>query len=125
MAIFAREVTPDLTSLVKKLDAAVADHKDAKMASYVIILSDDGDKLEKSLKALAEKEKVGKVMLGIESPAGPGDYNISKDADVTVVMYSKKKVVKNLAFGKGKFDAKAVDAVLDELKAIVPDKKDK
>jgi hypothetical protein len=114
-----------LTSLVKKLDAAIADNKDAKMGSFVLILSDDTDKLEKSLKELAEKEKVAKVMLGIESPAGPGDYDISKDADVTVVLYKNKKVVKNLAFGKGKFDSKAVDAVTAELKSILPEKKGK
>lgn len=111
--------------MVKKLDTAIADNKDAKMGSFVVILSDDGDKLEKSLKELADKEKIGKVMLGIESPAGPGDYDIAKDADVTVVLYKGKKVVKNMAFGKGKFDAKAVDAVVAELKTILPEKKDK
>lgn len=109
--------------MVKQLDAAIADNKDAKMGSFVVLLSDDSDKLEKSLKAMAEKEKVAKVMLGIESPAGPSDYDISKDADVTVVLYKGKKVVKNMAFGKGKFDAKAVEAVVAELKTILPEKK--
>jgi len=112
-----------LTSLVKKLDAAVADNKDAKMGSFVVVMTDDTDKMEKTLKEMAEKEKIAKVVLTLESPAGPGDYDISKDADVTVILYSKKKVVKNLAFGKGKFDSKAVDAVVGELKSIVPEKK--
>jgi hypothetical protein len=110
--------------LVKKLDAAIADNKDAKMGSFVLLLTDDTEAMEKTLKDLAEKEKVAKVMLGIESPAGPGDLDISKDADVTVVLYKKKQVVKNLSFGKGKFDAKAVDAVVGELKSILPEKKD-
>lgn len=108
--------------MVKKLDAAVAGNKN--MGSFVIIMTDDSDKMEKSLKDLADKEKIGKVMLGIESPAGPGDFNISKDADVTVLLYKNKEVVKNIAFGKGKFDSKAVDAVAGELKSILPEKKD-
>ena len=41
--------------------------------------------MEKSLKDLAEKEKLTKVVLTIDSPAGPEDYKISKDADVTVL----------------------------------------
>jgi len=111
--------------LVKKLDAAANDNKDAKMGSFVVIMSDDTDKLEKTLKDLAEKEKLTKVMLGIESHTGPEDFKISKDADVTVILYKNKEVVKNMAFGKGKFDAKAVDAVAAELKSILPEKKDK
>jgi hypothetical protein len=112
-----------LTSLVKKLDAAIADHKDAKMGSFVVVMTDDTDKMEKALKDMAEKEKLTKVVLTIDSPAGPEDYKISKDADVTVLLYNKKKVVKNLAFAKGKFDSKAVDAIAGDLKSILPEKK--
>lgn len=123
--MFAREVTPDLTSLVKKLDTAIADSKDVKCASFVVVMTDDTDKMEKDLKALAEKEKLSKVVLTIDSPAGPEDYKISKDADVTILLYKKKEVVKNMAFAKGKFDAKAADGVLSEFKAVAGEKKDK
>ena len=109
--------------MVKKLDDATNANKDAKMGSFVVMMDDDSDKMEKALKALAEKEKLTKVVLTVESAAGPDDYNISKDADVTVVLYSKKKVVKNIAFAKGKFDSKSVDAVVAELKSIVPEAK--
>ncbi len=111
--------------MVKKLDAAIADNKDAKMGSFVVVMTDDTDKMEKSLKDMAEKEKLTKVVLTIDSPAGPEDYKISKDADVTVLLYVKKEVKKNIAFGKGKFDSKAVDAVVGELKSILPEKKGK
>ena len=113
-------MTPDLTSLVKKLDDAANANK---MGSFVVVMTDDTDKMEKSLKAMAEKEKLTKVVLTIDSAAGPDDYKISKDADVTVVLYKKKEVVKNIAFAKGKFDSKAVDAVVGELKSILPEKK--
>src|SRR5438034_5901610 len=31
-------------------------------------------------------------MLSIDNPAGPGSYKVSKDADVTVVLYNQHKV---------------------------------
>jgi hypothetical protein len=112
-----------LTSLVKKIDDAANANKDAKMGSFVVVMTDDTDKMEKALKEMAEKEKISKVVLTIDSAAGPDDYKISKDADVTVLLYKKKEVVKNFAFAKGKFDSKAVDSVIGELKSIAPEAK--
>ena len=47
--IFAREVSDNLTSLVKKIDAETAKNKKAKMGSFVVFISQDeklGDKLK-------------------------------------------------------------------------------
>jgi hypothetical protein len=111
-----------LTGLVKKLDKATADHADCKMAAFVILLTDD-DKMEGKLKELAEKEGIKKVMLGIESQTGPPKLKIAKDADVTVLLYVKKSVKKNYAFGKGELTDKNVDEVVGAVKEILPEKK--
>ena len=120
--MFAREVTPGLTSLVKKLEAATATHADQKFKAVVILLSGD-DKAEARLKELAEKEKLKNVVLAVESPDGPGQYNIARDADVTVLQYEKKKVKKNFAFEKGKLTDADADAVAAAVKDILPEKK--
>ena len=120
--IFTREITPGLTSLVKKLEQATADHSDCKMGAFVVLLSDD-DKMEEKLKELAEKEKLKKVVLTLDSPQGPPKYKIAKDADVTVILYDKKRVKKNLAYEKGKLTDQDVDAVLVAVKEILPQKK--
>ena len=112
-----------MTSLVKKLDTAVADNKDVKTASYVIILSDDTDKMEKKLKDLAEKEGLKKVVFAIESESGPPNYKLAKDAEVTVLLYETKKVKRNFAFEKGKLTDKEADAVVGAVKDILPEKK--
>jgi hypothetical protein len=111
-----------LTGLVKKLDKATADHSDCKMAAFVILLTDD-EKMEGKLKELAEKEGLKKVMLGIESPTGPPKLNLAKDADVTVLLYTKKTVKKNYAFGKGELTDRQTDEVVDAVKEILPEKK--
>jgi hypothetical protein len=119
--VFAREVTPGLTGLVKKLEAATAAHSDKKFKAVVVLLTTD-DKAEAKLKELAEKEKLKNVILAVEGAEGPGKYNIAKDAEVTVLLYEKKKVKKNYVFEKGKLTDKEVDAVVGAVKEILPEK---
>ena len=92
------------------------------MAAFVVILTDDEAKMEEKLKALIEKEKIKKVMLATDGPAGPSNYKIAKDAEVTVLLYAKKTVKVNLAFEKGKLDDKAIEKVLASVKEILPEK---
>ena len=120
--IFAREVSSPLTSLVKKIDAATADNKTAKMGSFVVFCS-DAEGLEKQLKELAAKEKLDKTILAIDNTAGPKGYNVAKDADVTVVVYNKSKVEANFTYKKGEFKESEIAKILAELPKILPDKK--
>src|SRR5215470_11164058 len=98
--IFAREVSDPLTSLVKKIDEATGKNSACKMGSFVVFLSDSED-LEKKLKDVAEAQKLEHTVLSIDNPAGPKGYDIPKEADVTVVLYTKRNVKVNHAFKKG------------------------
>src|SRR5258707_1049388 len=98
--IFAREISDNLTSLVKKIDVATAKNSDCRMGSFVVFCSDD-EGLAKRLEALAKKQDLKKIVLTIDNPAGPAGYNVAKDADVTVVLYRRKTVIANYAFKKG------------------------
>ena len=112
--IFAREVSDGLTSLVKKIDEATAKNRDCRMGSFVVFCSDD-EGLEKKLKDLAEKEKLDKTILAtFAKKDGPEDYDINKDADVTVICYKGKKVKANRAFKKVEFKAEDVEKILKE-----------
>src|SRR6516162_4178717 len=90
-AVFAREMTGSLTSLVKKIDKATAKYSNCKMGSFVVFLNDD-EGLEKQLKDFIKKEGIKKTVLMIDNPSGPADYNIAKNADVTVLLYVDKTV---------------------------------
>jgi hypothetical protein len=115
--IFAREISDSLTSLVKKIDAANA--KNASMGSFVCFLSDE-EKLEGQLKDLAKKEKINTTVLSIlDNRAGPGGYNISKDADVTVILYNQRTVRANHAFKKGEMKEKDVEKIIADLPKIL------
>lgn len=120
--IFAREVSDSLTSLVKKIDAETAKNKSAKMGSFVVFLTDD-EKLTDTLKTLATKENIKSLVFSVDNPAGPKGYGVAKDADVTVVLYNKQKVVANHSFKKGELNAKAIETIISEIPQILPAKK--
>jgi len=116
--VFARESSPELTKLIKKLDAETAKNKDKSMGSFVVFLSDK-EGLEKDLAALAEKEKIQKTVLSIDNPGGPKEYEVAKDADVTVVLYVDRKVMKNHAFKKGELTDKDIEKIVSEVPTIL------
>jgi hypothetical protein len=117
--IFAREITKPLTDLVKKVDAEAANKKSAKLRAIVVIVSDD-DAVETNLKDFAEKQGIKHVNLAIMEPAGPKRYKLSKEADVTVVIYKRWKVEANHAFKKGELNEKGVEKILADVPKIVP-----
>ena len=122
--VFAREINDGLTGLVKKIDAATSKHGNAHLRGFVVFCSDD-KKLEDRLKALAAKERIDRLPLTVDDPAGPEDYKIAKDAEVTVIYYVDKTVKVNRAFRKGELNAKAIDALVADLAKILPDAKPK
>jgi hypothetical protein len=120
--VFARDLNPTLTGLVKKIDEATAKNSGCDMGSFVVLMTDDKEKMEADLKKLAEREGLKKVALTIESATGPRNYNIAQDADVTVLLYVDKKVKKNFAFKKGELTDAKVEEIVKEIPAILPGK---
>ncbi len=119
--IFARGISDNLTSLVKKLDAETAKNKDARMGSFVVFLSDD-EGMEKKLKDLAKKNKIENTILTlVEQKDGPPGYDIAKDAEITVVLYTKRNVKANYAFKKGELKEKDVKKIVGDIKKILPE----
>ena len=120
VAIFTRSITDDLTSLVKQIDDQVAQNEDKKMASFVILLSNDPDADEAKLKTLAEKAGIKHVPLTVfDGIAGPPNYKIAEDAEVTVLHWLERKTVVNHAFAKGKLDKEGIKKVVDATAEIL------
>ncbi len=116
--VFARETSGPLTSLVKKLDEATVKNRNRKLGSFVVFLSDAG--LAEQLIALAQKEKIEQTILALGEAAGPEGYDVSAEADVTVVLYAGRVVKANYAFKKGKMTADDVTRIVRDLAKIVP-----
>jgi hypothetical protein len=106
--VFAR--TPDCPmtqKLIKSIDAKTGK---GEVGAFVVFLTDD-DKAADKLKAFAEKEKLKNVILSVDNPSGPNKYNVSKEADLTIVLYTERTAKANMAFEKGKITDKDITAV--------------
>lgn len=111
VAIFARKKSDALTGLVKKLDAA----GDKGLKSFVVFLSDD-ETLPTQLKKDAADLGLKHTIFAIDNVTGPRAWTISKDAEVTAVLYARRKVESNQVYASGKLDSAGVDRIV----AVVP-----
>src|SRR5262249_20749925 len=106
--VFARSLSAPLAKLVCGLDKALAEHKKAELRAWVTFLHEDQNTFDPEVVRWARKHAVRTVPLGVfEDPDGPPSYRLARDADVTVLLYVKQKVVVNAAFRAGELsDAK-------------------
>ena len=119
VAIFTRKLDDKVAALVKEIDAKVAKNSDKKMAAFVVVLSDDPAANEAKLKELAKKEGIKIPLTTFENAAGPEDYKISKDAEVTVLEWVNSKVVVNHSFAAGKLNEAGIKAVVSDTAKIL------
>ncbi len=72
----------------------------------------------------SQKYAIRGVPLGIfEDPLGPPSYRLAKDAEVTVLMFVKQKVVANFALRSGELNDDKIKEVMNSLYRIVGEKK--
>jgi hypothetical protein len=119
--VFAKRPTAAVEELVRRLDAAAAEHAAAKLGAFAVFLG-NRERLEKELSALDDRLKLRHLVLAVDAPTGPEKYAVSGEAEVTVVLYVGGTVRANHAFRKGEFDEKAVARVLADLPKVLPGK---
>ncbi len=117
--VFARTLTPQVKTLIKQLDQTTVKNANKEMASFAVFCSDN-EKLGEELKSFAEGEKLSKLVLSIDNPAGPAKYKISPDADVTVMFYHAFEVKATHAFRTGELNDAAITRVVSDVKTIIP-----
>lgn len=119
--VFGRGITEPLTSLAKKLDAAVGKNIAARLRAVLVIIRDD-DETERTLKGFGERQEIEKVSLAIMADE-PKIYKLSQQADVTVVVYDRYKVEANHAFRKGELNDRAIETILADVSKVVSRKR--
>jgi hypothetical protein len=111
--VFTRELSDPLARLVRGLDRALADHRKAQLRAWVTFLHEDQSGYDPLVVRWAKKHAIRNVPLGVfEDVEGPPSYKLSRDAEVTVLLCVKQKVVRNFAFRPGELTDARVDAVL-------------
>ncbi|MBM4035950.1 MAG: hypothetical protein FJ291_29785 [Planctomycetes bacterium] len=87
-----------MTRLVKAIDKFVADNKEKRAASFVVLLDENNDANQAKLAELAKKNDVATPLtISVEGAKGPGSYKLNAEVPITVLVSKKNKVHANFA----------------------------
>src|SRR6516164_7718376 len=118
--VFARTLSDPLGKLARGLDKELADHKDAELRAWVTFLSEDQTSLDPKVVEWSKKHALRSVPLSVfEDMVGPPTYRLSRDADVTVLLSVKQKVVRNFAFRSGDLTEARIGDIVKAIEAMV------
>jgi hypothetical protein len=119
VCVFVRKTSEPLASLVKQIDSKIGENRNLK--SFVVIVPKKGEKPAEDLKKLAATAGIKHIPLTVgESPDGPPDYEIAKDADVTVLMWKSHTVKVNRAF-RGELTDNDIRTIVADIPTLLAD----
>jgi hypothetical protein len=94
------------------------------LRAWVTFLDEDQTKLDPLLVKWAQSHAISNVACAVfEDTVGPPTYRLNKEADVTVLLSVKQKVVANFAFRAGELNDAAIAEIVKSIPKIVPIKK--
>jgi hypothetical protein len=116
--VFTRKGGAEVVSLSKELNSAVAKNSEKQLTAFVNVLGDKAA-AEKTAKELGADSAKVPVVVPVENENGPANYGLNPDAEVTVIIASKGKVISSTGYAAGKFDAAAVTATVKAVNSAV------
>ncbi len=120
VSVFARKMTPEVAALTKQIDAAVGANEAKKLSAFVVLMTDKPEEAEAGLKTLAKDQGIKHTPLTtFDGVAGPEDYKIAKDSEVTVMMWVGGKVAVNKSYKAGELTKDAVAASIKDTAKIL------
>ena len=116
--IFAHEVSPEVVSLITRIEAATAINSQSEMGSCAVFCG-DSEELGARLSQLAKQLNLQHLILATFPGAGPTKYKIAPEVDVTVVLYGHRTVKANFSFKKGELTGQRIDEIIAKLPVIL------
>jgi hypothetical protein len=122
--VFARSFSDPLGKLVAGLDELLRAYKASELRAWVTFLGEDPAVADPLVVEWAKRHAVRGVPLAVFADAvGPPSYRLHRDADVTVLLSVKQKVVRNFAFRSGELSEERIAEVLKAVSEITGPKK--
>ncbi len=120
MIVFARSLSEPLGKLVHRMDKLLTENKAAELRGWVTFLAEDQTAFDPKVVQWGQKHATGQVPLAVfEDTVGPPTYLLNRDADVTVLLSVRQKVVANFAYRKGELNDAAIEQILKAVPRIV------
>jgi len=115
--VFARSLSEPTGKLLRQVDQALVQHKQAELRAWATFLSDSQPQLHPKLTEWARKHGLTNLSVGVfEDLDGPPSYRLNREADVTVLLSARQRVVANFAFRAGELN----DEQIKEIVAALP-----
>jgi hypothetical protein len=116
VVVFARSLTPSLGKLLVKIDDVAVQQAESGFKAWMTLLTPkaDLDALAKWSQAEGLKMPVG----AFEDADGPPAYGLHKDAEVTVMVFTKKSVTANYALRAGELTGTTIAAIVKSAQDI-------
>jgi hypothetical protein len=122
--VFARSLSEPLGKLANRLDRALGDYKKSELRTWVTLLHEDQSKIDPEVLKWAKKHNLRGIPVGVfEDPDGPPSYRLHRDADVTILLAVKQKVVANFAFRAGELSEARIEEVIKAIPRIAGEAK--
>ncbi len=103
--------------MVKQINKKIEEN--SRLKSFVVVCGGEPNATRKALVELAKKNQIKNVPLTMfGEPGGPPDYELSRDADITVLMWNRHSVKVNHAF-KGELTEKDIEAVMADIPKLL------
>jgi hypothetical protein len=113
--VFARSVSDPLGRLMAACDESIARRPKDSMRAWLTVLGEKTIGLDE-LGTWAKKQGLKSVPIGVfDDPAGPPSYKLSRDADVTVLLFINRKVIFNATYRTGDLNDSAVKRIGEEV----------
>lgn len=120
VVVFARKASDPLGRLLAQLDQEVVKHKGEDLRAWATFLSDNQPALEPKLTEWSRRHGLINLPVGVfEDVNGPPSYRVNRDADVTVLLCVKQKVVAGFAFREGELTEEKSKEVVQALPRIL------
>ncbi|MFN0052694.1 MAG: hypothetical protein ACKV0T_10920 [Planctomycetales bacterium] len=117
--LLVREVTPELTRLLKEVDQMIDSHRAAGLRGFGVFLARENQNLLPTVQTLAFNERLGLPLTISAAPAdGPAGQKVHPDAEVTVILYRELSVTANFAFRQGELTNEKLSQVLEAVAAL-------
>jgi hypothetical protein len=119
VCVFTRKTSEPLASLVKQIDRQI--EANGRLKSFVVLVGADPNKTRDELRKLADEKGIKNIPLTMYGePGGPPDYELSRDADVTVLMWTDHIVKVGRGF-KGELTDKDIGAIVADIPKVLGD----
>lgn len=117
--LFIRQITPELKTLLKGIDAEIDRSRASGLRSFGVFLPVDGKELLPQVQTLAFDEKINLPLTIAAAPSdGSAGGTIHPDAAVTVMLYRDQTVTANFAYRADELQDGEIAKVLKGIRAL-------